>query len=386
LAIAGISLAARRAAFRILVFRILVAVVALLAIPLASQARAAQTVVSLTFDDAIQNQFANARPILATHGMHGTFFINTGLVAKNECYMTWPQVSSVAADGNEIAGHTVSHPHLNSISAAQDRSEVCDSATTLRSRSFKVTSFAYPHGEGAKNSAVLQALKDCGYTSARKVSGLASRDCGNCPDAETIPPVNKYAILSNDWLDSPLTVSELQRYVTQAEQNGGGWVPLMFHDICSCGASSISASDFSKFLDWLKARAVLGTVVATQNDVMTGNISAPPPVPPPPPPPPPVGPDTTPPTASIASPKPGAAVSGKSVTVTVNASDAGGIADVDLYVDGDWTTWSNSTGSPYSLTWNASSFGKGNHTLRAFVYDKAGNLGKSATVTVNVTG
>ena len=373
------SFAIRRASFTILV-----AAVALLAIPLASRA-SARTVVSLTFDDAIQSQYANARPSLASHGMHGTFFINTGMVAKNDYYMTWSQIGSLATDGNEIASHTITHPHLNSISATQDRSEVCDSAATLRNRGFKITSFAYPHGEGTKNSTVQQALKDCGYTSARKVGGLRSADCKDCAYAETIPPAAKYAVRSNDWLDTPLTLTELQRYVTQAEQHGGGWVPLMFHDICACGASTISASDFSRFLDWLKARAVLGTLVATENDVITGNIPAPPPVDPPPPPPPPTG-DTTPPTASITAPKGGASVSGSAVSVTVNASDPSGIGDVDLYVDGDWTTWSKSTGSPYSLSWNATSFGKGSHTLKAFVYDKVGNLAKTAPVTVNVTG
>jgi peptidoglycan/xylan/chitin deacetylase (PgdA/CDA1 family) len=382
LASTSIPVAARRATIRVIV-----AAVALLAIPLASQARA-QTVVSLTFDDAIQNQFANARPALAARGMHGTFFINTGFVGKNDYYMTWSQIGSIAADGNEIASHTVTHPHLNSLTAAQDRAEVCDSATTLRNRGYRVTSFAYPHGEGTKNSAVQQALKDCGYTSARKVGGLRSADCDTCAYAETIPPANKYAVRANDWLDYPLTITELERYVTQAEQHGGGWVPLMFHDICACGASTISASDFGKFLDWLKARAVLGTVVATEDQVITGNIPAPPPVDPAPPPPtpPPPGPDTTGPTASITSPKGGASVSGSAVGVTVTASDPSGIGDVDLYVDGDWTTWSKSASSPYSLSWNATSFGKGSHTLKAFVYDKLGNLTKTAPVTVNVTG
>ncbi len=78
MASAGISVAVRRATVRILV-----TVVALLAIPFATQA-SAQTVVSLTFDDAIQSQFANARPSLASRGMRGTFFINTGLVGKND--------------------------------------------------------------------------------------------------------------------------------------------------------------------------------------------------------------------------------------------------------------------------------------------------------------
>jgi len=47
----------------------------------------AQTIVSLTFDDGIatQNQI---RPVLASHGMHGTFYIIDGFVGANSYYMT----------------------------------------------------------------------------------------------------------------------------------------------------------------------------------------------------------------------------------------------------------------------------------------------------------
>ena len=63
-----------------------------------------------------------------------------------------------------------------------------------------------------------------------------------------------------------MTVSELQGYVTQAENAGGGWVPLTFHDICGpCPAAatddSISPAHLAQFLDWLAARAPSGTVV-----------------------------------------------------------------------------------------------------------------------------
>ena len=365
--------------------RIFLIAAALLAFLPASAARA-QTIVSLTFDDGIQSQFTNGRPLLASHGMHGPFYINSGLVGSNSYYATWSQISAMASDGNEIGGHTLTHKRLTDLTAAQQRSQICDDAANLRNRGFKVTSFAYPHGAGASSSTVTQALKDCGYSSARKVSGLRSSDCPSCGYAETIPPANRWAVRSNAWVDKPLTVTELQRYVTQAEQHGGGWVPLMFHDICACGASTISPSEFGKFLDWLKARAVLGTVVKTVGEAINGGGTTPPPVPPPPPPPPPTGPDTTPPTAQITAPTAGQSVAG-TVTVKINASDAGsGVGDVDLYVDGSWTTWSKSTSSPYSLSWNATSFGKGNHTLKAFVYDKAGNLTKTAPVTVKVTG
>jgi peptidoglycan/xylan/chitin deacetylase (PgdA/CDA1 family) len=370
---------ARRAAIRIFLIA-----AALLALPLASAA-SAQTTVSLTFDDGMQSQFANARPALASHAMRGTFYVNSGLVGSNSYYATWPQITALTTDGNEIGGHTLTHKRLPDLTAAQQRSQICDDAANLRNHGFNVKSFAYPHGAGTSSTTVRQALIDCGYTSARKVGGLRSSTCSNCSYAETIPPANKWAVKANDWLDTPLTVTELQRYVTQAEQHGGGWVPLMFHDICACGASTISPSEFGRFLDWLKARAVLGTVVKTVGEVINGGGTTTPPTPPPPPPPPP-GPDTTPPTASITSPTAGQSVAG-TVTVTINATDAGsGIGDVDLYVDSQWTTWSKSTSSPYSISWNATSFGKGTHTLKAFVYDKAGNLTKTAPVSVNVTG
>src|SRR6185436_19773961 len=75
-------LAAVRASFAIrqLVVRFALCLLALLALPWIGQARAAQTVVSFTFDDGIKTQAALARPALAAHGMHGTFYINSGNV------------------------------------------------------------------------------------------------------------------------------------------------------------------------------------------------------------------------------------------------------------------------------------------------------------------
>lgn len=45
---------------------------------------------TLTFDDGRQTQYS-ARGPLAAHGMRGTFYINSGLVASTtgDYYMTW---------------------------------------------------------------------------------------------------------------------------------------------------------------------------------------------------------------------------------------------------------------------------------------------------------
>src|SRR5467141_2847567 len=71
----------------------------------------AQTVVSLTFDDGAVSQYLNARPALADHGFHATFFINSGFVnprsdgTTNPYYMSWAQLTQLAAEGHEIGGH-----------------------------------------------------------------------------------------------------------------------------------------------------------------------------------------------------------------------------------------------------------------------------------------
>ena len=73
----------------------------------AAPAQAADTAVSLTFKDTLISQYA-ARQILTDHGMDGTFFVNSGLVANRADdvanRMSWRQISDLASDGNEIGG------------------------------------------------------------------------------------------------------------------------------------------------------------------------------------------------------------------------------------------------------------------------------------------
>jgi hypothetical protein len=96
-------------------------------------------------------------------------------------------------------------------------------------------------------------------------------------------------------------------------------------------------------------------------------------------------PDTTPPTVSITAPADGTTVSGASVTISANASDAGGsnVAGVLFKVDG--TNIQNEvTTSPYSLTWNSNSVADGTHTLTAVARDGANNTTTSTTVNITV--
>ena len=64
--------------------------------------------------------------------------------------------------------------------------------------------------------------------------------------------------------------------MTAAEENGGGWVQLVFHHLCDgCDAYSITPANFTALLDWLQPRAAQGTVVETTTQVVGGPAQPP---------------------------------------------------------------------------------------------------------------
>ncbi len=91
--------------------------------------------------------------------------------------------------------------------------------------------------------------------------------------------------------------------------------------------------------------------------------------------------DTVAPTAAIASPAGGTAVSGL-VTIDAVASDNVGVARVELWVDGALVT--SDPGAPYGFTWDSRKTGNGSHSLVVRAYDAAGNAANSTAVTVSV--
>jgi peptidoglycan/xylan/chitin deacetylase (PgdA/CDA1 family) len=186
-----------------------IALAGMLAFP-ASAARAATpgTVVSLTFDDGLENQYTTALPILQQYGMLATFYIITGFIGVDSGYMTQAQLQSLYAAGNEIAGHTVRHPMLAQLSTAEATREICQSRDTLLSWGFPVTDFSYPYS--SYNSTTEQIVQQCGYNSGRLDENLTSPfTCQGCALADTIPPADPYAIPTPDSVQTTWTLANL---------------------------------------------------------------------------------------------------------------------------------------------------------------------------------
>jgi peptidoglycan/xylan/chitin deacetylase (PgdA/CDA1 family) len=325
----------------------------------------ARTIVSFTFDDGRGTQTV-AEAALASRGMHGTFFVNSNTIGQSS-KLTWAQLTAFAADGNEIGGHTLDHVNLTSVSTAEAQRQVCADRDALRSHGFAVVDFAYPYG--AVNAAVESIVKGCGYSSARGVGHLRSSACPTCAYAETIPPGDPYLTRAVDDVMQTTTLQQLKDAVTQAEQNGGGWLQFVVHDVCSgCDSYSVSAATLSSFLDWLAPRAAAnGTVVETVAQALAGQPPA----------------DTTAPVTSIAcngAPCSTAAYPGP-VTVTLSASDAGGsgVAATRYTLDGTDPTVAS---TPYAGPFTVSASG----VVRYRSWDAAGNVEvtRSAMITVTV--
>ena len=241
-------------------------------------AKAAPTIVSLTFDDGTADEYA-ARAMLAQHSLHATFYINSNNIGLSPSFLSWNQVADLAADGNEIAGHTLDHVDLTSVTSTEATRQVCNDRQALISHGFAATDFAYPYG--ASNTSVESIVRGCGYSSARRAWGLCNVGLmpPNCNDvvAEPVPPRNVWEIASAG-VRAYHTLSDIEGAVTRAEDAGGGWVVLLFHHVCDgcdpTGGYSVSPATFGAFLDWLAPRSSSGTSVRTMSDVI-GDKTAP---------------------------------------------------------------------------------------------------------------
>jgi peptidoglycan/xylan/chitin deacetylase (PgdA/CDA1 family) len=246
--------------------------VALLAVGVVApaQAEVSPTVVSITFDDGYAPTSAGL-DVMKARGMKGTLYINSQRVGFNANFFTRNQLKAYADSGFEIGSHSLNHEDLAALSPEDAKANLCADRTNLMDMGFQVTSVAYPFG--SVNAAVEQAAKDCGFNSGRALSDLkAPTSCSKCALAETIPPKDPYAIRTPGTVQYTHTLDQLKTLVTQAENGGGGWVPLVFHHICDgCTTNSISLENFTALVDWLQARPAT-TVVKTVHEVIGGAV------------------------------------------------------------------------------------------------------------------
>jgi peptidoglycan/xylan/chitin deacetylase (PgdA/CDA1 family) len=225
-----------------------------------------KTVVTFTFDDAYEDQWLYASPLMHAHGLTGTYYVITSNDDDGfKCCMSWSQLDTLLAQGNDIGSHTITHPNnLTTLTTAQLKQEVCGSRQDLISHGIPdPQSFAYP--DGIYNAAVRSMVEQCGFNNARQGGGISAGNTTPAPPyAETVPPRDPLALrtIAVDG-SADENLADLQAYVNAAAVNGGGWLVITFHDVCDANAAdfkdcmskygSIQDTVFGQFLDWLVA-------------------------------------------------------------------------------------------------------------------------------------
>jgi peptidoglycan/xylan/chitin deacetylase (PgdA/CDA1 family) len=229
-----------------------------------AHATVSPVVVTIQFDDGNANQYTDAFPILQSHGMVATFYVNTNHIEADADHMTWAQLTDLYNAGNEIAGHTLDHIDIKKLKPADARVQVCQDRDNLIDHGFTPESFAYPFGSFDTGSE--QIVHDCGYNSGRGVAG----------GTETIPPLDAYATRTPPNPKKATKLARIEGYVTTAQTDGGGWVQLVFHNVClKCDAYQITPTHFTELLDWLQGQETNGVTIETTAQVIGGPFNPP---------------------------------------------------------------------------------------------------------------
>lgn len=117
--------------------------------------------VLLTFDDGYDDNAAVAAPILEKYGFTGTFYVVTDKIGTTE-YMTWEQVAGLENQGMEVGSHTSTHLDLTTLSAADLKHELADSAGVIKSHlDHPVYWLCYPAGK--YDADVTRYAREAGY-------------------------------------------------------------------------------------------------------------------------------------------------------------------------------------------------------------------------------
>lgn len=119
-----------------------------------------ERVVAITFDDAYESVYTEARPRLAERGWPYTVFVNTDAIdAGHSPYMDWDQLRTLHEAGAAIENHSAAHGHMSRPAEGESRSQwhnrVAEDVARARTRiadeiGRAPTLFAYPYGEDSE--------------------------------------------------------------------------------------------------------------------------------------------------------------------------------------------------------------------------------------------
>jgi peptidoglycan/xylan/chitin deacetylase (PgdA/CDA1 family) len=185
---------------------------------------------TLTFDDNYLTQHTFALPALKERGFRSTLFVITD-------WAQWDWYVEAANEGHEIGAHTLSHPYLTRLSAADAEKEIAASQAAINSHvpGQKCLTFAYPYGDV---NPLVEGLVMKYYIGAR--GAVISNDLYN----ETSYDV------------SIRSVADMEKLTEQAVSQGT-WLIPMFHSFDPAEYGKWTPEMFLTYMDYLHDRSDL---------------------------------------------------------------------------------------------------------------------------------
>jgi peptidoglycan/xylan/chitin deacetylase (PgdA/CDA1 family) len=128
--------------------------------------------VIITFDDANEDTYTTAFPIMEKYGFAGVLYLPYTYIGAPG-YMTVDQIRQMVAAGWEIGSHSLTHVNLTTLDDARLRAEIVDSRKRLAALlGIPILSFAYPFGD--VSAAAVDYVRFAGYVAAMDAKGFTA--------------------------------------------------------------------------------------------------------------------------------------------------------------------------------------------------------------------
>lgn len=194
--------------------------------------------VTYTFDDNTPNQLAVVVPMFDEYNYKLTLFtvINWG--------PNWTGLKKAAANGHEIASHTISHSSLSGLSSTQQNTELKNSQDIINNNipGMQCKTIAYPNCVVGTDSIVSKYY-------------FAARGCQGFIEGKTPGNFNNISSLICGSQGSVKTASDFNTKA-QSAYSSKGWLVYLFHAIDNDnGYSPIASSIIKSSLEYLKTNS-----------------------------------------------------------------------------------------------------------------------------------
>ena len=210
-------------------------------------ARNDRPVVTFTFDDSFETDYAVARTVLDKYHFPATSYVIPSMIGGPDRLNLTQLRDLQDLNGWDIASHSYSHANLTSIPSSEIENELLLSQQFLLNNGFQnaASHFAYPYGEFDNGDLKSQVQKY--YKTARTAEG----------EFETLPPSDPYRLRAMVVTNST-TPSDVSERVQSAIANGD-WLILVFHRVVESEADEefkYPVSDFRVIVDDVASRGV----------------------------------------------------------------------------------------------------------------------------------